>query len=101
MYQRGSTANRGGNVDCLRHFTDVGPFFEAILGVRIDAIGALHRMSHCQGDKGFFPLGKFAFSKYGSVVVKEFLGKIRGSFTYIGKFRQIHGSIICFHHIPR
>jgi len=84
----------------LGHLVQVRPFFQAGLGVGVDAVRALDRMGHGQGDQGLFPLRQGPFGKNSLVIVKKFLGQDRRLLPDFGEFGQILGLVIGFHELP-
>jgi hypothetical protein len=72
---QGSAASNGCNdMNRFCHFGQVRPLFKAGPGIGIDTIRALDGMGDCQRNEGFFAFGQFAFSKYGIIILEEFMG---------------------------
>jgi hypothetical protein len=72
--QRSTASNGCNDMNRFCHFSQVRPLFQAGLGISVDAIGALDRMGDSQRNEGLFALGQFAFSKYGIIILEEFMG---------------------------
>ena len=53
--QGGAAPDGCGHVNGLGHLLHVGAGFQRPPGVGVDAVGALDRVGHCQGNEGLFP----------------------------------------------
>ena len=79
------------------HLLQVGTFLETGLAVRIDAIGALNRVRHGQGNERLFPLRQGSFRKDGTVPVEEFIPELRALLPDLRELQKIAAVIIMFH----
>src|SRR5664279_2693345 len=71
VYQRSAAANRARHVHGFGHLLQVGTFFKTRLRVCIDAIRALHRMSHPKGDQALFTLSQSAFGEHCAIPLRK------------------------------
>ena len=55
VYQGGPAPDGRGHVNGLGHLLQVGAGFQGPPGIGVDAVRALDRVGHCQGDEGLFP----------------------------------------------
>ena len=100
VHQGGPSLNGRGHVHGLRHFLQVGASLQGRTSVGVNAVRALHRMGHGQGDEGLFPICQGPLGHDPLVIVHEavieigpMLAHLRESFQVAIFFALVcHGS---------
>src|SRR5262245_28628967 len=100
MHQRGAATDRHGHMQRLRHLLEIRAFLLAIFGIGLDAIGALYRVRHSQGDQALLTSGQSAVSKDAAIILKELLAELGTGVRDLSEIRKVLTLVIAWHWCP-
>src|SRR3954471_12244629 len=97
MHERRAAADRRRDMQRFGHLLQVRALRERFLGIRVDAIGALHDLRHCEGDQRLLARGQRAGLEHLAVPLEELVGEALVSFGDARELRQMLGLVIAVH----